>query len=66
MRMNYEPKHSRDHAGSEYVSHVRGDRKEPSFPVTNRFTDKRRDTQLYALVRTYRVKVVNAAVRQLR
>jgi len=32
MRMNYEPKHSRDHAGSEYVSHVRGDRKETEFP----------------------------------
>jgi len=31
MRMNYVPKHSQDHANSEYVSHAGVDHKEAKF-----------------------------------
>ena len=36
MRTNYELKHCRDHADSEYVSHVGYSAKEPSLSVTNK------------------------------
>jgi len=38
--MNYLPKHSRDHADSEYVSCVGVDRMEQSLSVTNKQTNR--------------------------
>jgi len=44
--MNYVPKHSRDHAHSEYVSYVRVDHKRAEF-IGNKQIDKLKNKQTY-------------------
>ena len=51
MWMNYVPKHSRDHADSEYISNVWVDRKWAEF-FGNKLTNKYTNTQLYVIVQS--------------
>jgi len=46
MRMNYVPKHSRDHVDSEYVSYVAVDRKGAEFIGNKQRNYKRTETQI--------------------
>jgi len=50
MRMNYVPKHFRDHSDSEYVSYLALTVREPSVSVTNKFAHSLTHSQTFSFI----------------